>query len=181
MAESAPTAGKEVAQFLGGDFDPFPGGVVLGVVVAPAVVVLSGDLPGLQLLGLLRPGGQHFKHINIGLAFGLVQLQTDFAVNLSDGKSPNVLQGKEGVHEANVAVYVRDGQGIGGHFKEARQRSGQVGLGGAAPGFILRHTHIGRAFREPHHLTEILLRNTFLIAEEANTFTNRHNCQLQSM
>lgn len=33
-------------------------GVVLGVVVPPAVIVFPGDLPGLQLLGLLRPGGQ---------------------------------------------------------------------------------------------------------------------------
>ena len=64
---------KEVAQFLGGDFDPFPGGVVLGVVVPPAVVVLPGDFSGLQLLGLLSPGGQHFKHINIGLASGFIQ------------------------------------------------------------------------------------------------------------
>ena len=97
----------------------------------------------IHIFGLLRPGGQHFKHINIGLAFGLVQLQTDFAVNLSDGKAPNVLQGKEGVHEANIAVYVRDGQGIGGDFKEARQRPGQVGLGGTAPGFIpVSYTHL---------------------------------------
>ena len=38
---------QDVAQFLGRDFDPFPGGVVFGVIVTPAVIVLPGDLPGL--------------------------------------------------------------------------------------------------------------------------------------
>ena len=36
-----------------GNFCPPQGGVVLGVVVPPAVIVFPGDLPGLQLLGLL--------------------------------------------------------------------------------------------------------------------------------
>ena len=119
---------QSVTQFFGGDFDPSPGSVVLGIVVPPTVIVLPGDLPGLQLLGLFRPGGQHFKHINISPAPGLVQPQTDFTVNLSDCQAPYVLQCKEGVHEANVAIYVRDGQGIGGDFKKARQRPGQVSL-----------------------------------------------------
>ena len=85
------------------------------------------------------------------------------------------------MHQANVGIYVRDGQGIRGNIKEARQGLCQVGLGGAAPGFILCHTHIGGAFRETHHHAKILLCDALHVAEETNTFTNRHNCQLQSM
>ena len=63
----------------------------LWVVVIPEVIVLPDDLPGGQLLGLLRPGRQHFKHGVTGLALGLAQSETEFAVNLSDGQAPKII------------------------------------------------------------------------------------------
>ena len=87
--------------------------VVLRVVVTPAVIVLLRDLTGLQFGRLLPPGPEHFVQPGSILVFAQIHLQGKLAVLLRDLQPVVVLQGKQGVHEPYIGVYIRDGKGMG--------------------------------------------------------------------
>jgi hypothetical protein len=47
------------------------------------------------------------------LALPHINLQADFSIRLADLEPVVILQGKQGVHEPYIGVYVRDGEGMG--------------------------------------------------------------------
>ena len=105
--------------------------VVLRVVVAPAVVLLLGDLSGLQLGGLFPPGPEHLVQSGGILVFAKIYLQGKLTVLLCDFQPVVVLQGKQGVHQPYIGVYVRDRERMGRDIQHFSQGSGQVCLWGS--------------------------------------------------
>ena len=105
--------------------------VVLRVVVTPAVIVLLGDLSGLQLGGLFPPGPKHLMQPGSILVFAEIYLQGKLTVLFRDLQTVVVLQGKQGVHEPNIGVYIRDGEGVWRDIQYLCQSSSQIGLRGS--------------------------------------------------
>ena len=105
---------QKIAQLFGGDFGPAVSGVVLGVVVPPAVIVLLGDLPGLQLRRLFPPRNQDFVQLT-GLTASLenICLQAGTSIHLYHFQTVNILQGEQRMGQTYVVVYVRDAQRLG--------------------------------------------------------------------
>ena len=87
--------------------------IKLRVVVAPLVVILFGDLTRLQHGSGLLPGTKHLVQPGGVLVLPHINLQADFSIRLADLESVVILQGKQGVHEPHIGVYVRDGEGMG--------------------------------------------------------------------
>ena len=87
--------------------------VVLRVVVTPAVVLLLGDLTGLQFGYLFPPSPKHFVQPGSILVFAEIYLQGKLTILLRDLQPVVVLQSKQGVHEPYIGVYIRDGKGMG--------------------------------------------------------------------
>ena len=157
---------QHIAEFLRGrDLDPAGLAVKLRVSVTPLIVFLFGDLSCFQFRGLRLPASEHIKKIAVVAAPGLVQTQTDFSINLTDLQVIHVLQGKQGVHHANVAVNVRQIEGLGRYIQSLRQLIRQIGFWCPGAGFILRHTDIGGLLRKAHQRAKIFLRHTPQIAE----------------
>ena len=57
-----------------------------------------------------------------------IDLQADFSIRLADLEPVVVLQGKQGVHEPYIGVYIRDGEGMGRDIQYLGQGSSQVRL-----------------------------------------------------
>ena len=87
--------------------------IKLRVVVAPLVVILFGDLTRLQHGGGLLPGTEHLMQPGGVLVLPHINLQADFSIYLADLEPVVILQGKQGVHEPHIGVYIRDGEGMG--------------------------------------------------------------------
>ena len=81
--------------------------------IAPAVVVLLGDLSGLQHGGGLLPGTEHLMQPGSVLVLTDIYPQADLSIHLTDLEPVVVLQGKQGVHEPHIGVYIRDGECMG--------------------------------------------------------------------
>ena len=105
--------------------------VKLWIVVTPAVVVLLGDLTDLQFGCLFPPGPEHLMQPGGVLVFPNIDLQADFAIHLADLEPVVILQGKQGVHEPYIGVYVRDRERMGRDIQYLCQGSGQVCLWGS--------------------------------------------------
>ena len=111
--------------------------VKFGVIVSPAVVVLPADFSGLEHRRSLPPDAEHFVKFSGVLALGGVNTQTDFPLRFIDGKAIDVLQGEQGVHQADGGINVQHSQGLWGNIQGAGQRGGQVCLGCPGAGFVL--------------------------------------------
>ena len=70
-------------------------------------------LLGFEHGGGLLPGTEHFMQPGRVLALPYIDFQADFSIHLADLDPVVVLQGKQGVHEPHIGVYVRDGEGLG--------------------------------------------------------------------
>ena len=97
-------------------------------------------------------------------------------VSFVDAGMPGMLPvlNKECVHQANVAVNVRNVQRAWRYVEDLRKGARQIGLGRPVAGFILRHAHVGGLLREPDRSAEILLRHAPKIADKANALTDCH-------
>ena len=85
----------------------------LRVVVTPAVIVLLRDLTSFQFGRLFPPGPKHLMQPGSILVFAEIHLQGKLTVLLRDLQPVVVLQGKQGVHEPYIGVYIRDGERMG--------------------------------------------------------------------
>ena len=83
------------------------------VVVTTAVIVLLGDLTGLQLVGLFQPVPKHLMQPGSILVLAEIYLLCKLTVLFLDLQTVVVLQGKQGVHEPYIGVYVRDRECMG--------------------------------------------------------------------
>ena len=88
------------------------GVVKFRVMVAPLVIVLFGDFARLQHGSSLLPGTEHLVQLGGVLVLPYIDYQADFPIHLADLEPVVVLQGKQGVHEPRIGVYVRDGEGM---------------------------------------------------------------------
>lgn len=97
-----------VAQFPGKD----PGGdlciVVLRVVIAPSVVLVPADLTGPLLFRSSSPGIDHLRNTGGVPPFAGIETEQDFSVPVFNGKAIEVLQSEQGMHQAQIAVDVRN-------------------------------------------------------------------------
>ena len=92
---------------------PISGGIKFGIVITPAVIVLLSDLTRLQHGGGLLPGTEHLVKPGGILALPYIDLQADFSIHLANLETVVILQGKQGVHQPHIGVYVRDGECMG--------------------------------------------------------------------
>ena len=60
-----------------------------------------------------------------------INLQADFSIHLADLEPVVVLQGKQGVHQPHIGVYIRDREGMGRDIQYLGQGSGKVCLRGS--------------------------------------------------
>ena len=105
--------------------------VVLWIVVTPAVIVLLRDLTGFQFGRLFPPGPEHLMQPGSILVFAEIHLQGKLTVLLRNFQPVVILQGKQGVHEPHIGVYVRDGKGVRRDIQYLGQGGGKVCLGGS--------------------------------------------------
>ena len=98
-----------IAQFLGGaNLSEFPGGVVFGIVVTPAVIFVLGDFYIFQLCHFGVPGFQHSLKLNaVTATLYWIDPQMHLPLTFADLQTITVLQGKEGVHQPNFRINVR--------------------------------------------------------------------------
>ena len=89
------------------------GVVKLRVMVAPLVIVLFGDFARLQHGSSLLPGAEHLMQPGGVLVLPHIDLQADFSIHLADLEPVVILQGKQGVHQPHIGVYIRDGERMG--------------------------------------------------------------------
>lgn len=87
--------------------------IKLRIVVAPLVVILFGDFARLRHGSGLLPGAKHLMQPSSVLTLPHIDLQADFSIHLVNLEPVVVLQGKQGVHEPHIRVYVRDREGVG--------------------------------------------------------------------
>lgn len=104
------------------------GVVKLRVMVAPAVVLLLGDLSGLQLGGLFLPGTEHLVQPGGVLVLPNIDLQADLSVHLTDLEPIVILKGEQGVHQPYIGVYIRDRECMRRDIQHLSQSSCQVCL-----------------------------------------------------
>ena len=95
------------------------------------VVLLLRNLSGLQICGLFPPGPEHLMQPGGILALPHINLQADFSIHLADLEPVVVLQGKQGVYEPYIGVYVRDGEGMGRDIQYLGLGGGKVRLRGS--------------------------------------------------
>ena len=88
--------------------------VEVRVVVTPSVVLLLRDFSGLQLGGLLPSGPEHLVQSGSIRVLAETHLQGKYTILFRDFQPVVVLQGKQGVHEPNIGVYIRDRECVGG-------------------------------------------------------------------
>ena len=96
-----------------------------------AVVLLLRNLSGLQICGLFPPGPEHLVQSGGILVFAKIYLQGKLTVLLCDFQPVVVLQGKQGVYEPYIGVYVRDGEGMGRDIQYLGLGGGKVRLRGS--------------------------------------------------
>ena len=96
--------------------------------VAPAVVLLLGDLSGLQLGGLFLPGTEHLVQPGGVLVLPNIDLQADLSVHLTDLEPIVILKGEQGVHQPYIGVYIRDRECMRRDIQRLSQSSCQVCL-----------------------------------------------------
>ena len=82
--------------------------VKLRVFVAPLVIVLFGDFARLQHGSSLLPRAEHLVQPGGALVLPYIDFQADFSIHLADLEPVVILQGKQGVHEPHIGVYVRE-------------------------------------------------------------------------
>ena len=86
--------------------------IKIRIVVAPLVIVLFGDFTRLQHGSGLLPGTEHLMQPGGVLVLPYIDYQADFPIHLADLEPVVILQGKQGVHEPRIGVYIRDEEGM---------------------------------------------------------------------
>lgn len=89
--------------------------------ITPLIILLLGDLAGLQFLCLLIPCVEHIPHTMVGHSCVLVQPEAEFAVQFSDFQTTGIFQCKESVHKSNICVNIRNIQSVWRYFKDLCQ------------------------------------------------------------
>ena len=101
---------------------PMACSIELRVAITPAVIVLFGDRPRLQIGRLLPPSTEHLMEPCRVFALEHVHPKMYFSITLADFQAITVLKRKQRVHEAHIGVYVRHSQGMGRDLQYLCQR-----------------------------------------------------------
>ena len=97
--------------------------IVFRIVVTPAAVIVLADFAGRELVRLLFPSVKHFQELVCLFTFIFADFQTNLPVRFTDGQPINIFKGKQGVHETDLTVNVRNIKSLRGNIKHLCQCS----------------------------------------------------------
>lgn len=122
--------------------------IICGIAIPPAVVVLCRDLTCTQLSGLLLPGSESLLKLGSMIsAFRDFRAEADHALYILYSQQLTVLQREQRMHQAVHRVNVWNRNGTGRNVQSFRHRGCQISHQRAILRLVLRHPHIGGAWR----------------------------------